>query len=89
MQKCVCATSPEHTGFLACEHARRAMLFMHTRFKELFTSVSHLLPVQGSVPLQEFSPVKLRTDHGQPNPNNKEISALFQESELVGLPFGC
>lgn len=69
--------------------SRQAMLLMHTRFKELFTTVSYLLPVRGSVHLQEFSPLKLRTGHEQLNPNNKEVSAVVQESELVGLPFGC
>lgn len=43
----------------------------------------------GLVHLQEFSPVKFRTDGGQLDADNKEPSTLVQDWELEGFLFPC
>lgn len=57
--------------------------------QNFFRSAINLLLMWGLVPLQEFSPVKFRTDGGQLDADNKEPSTLVQDWELEGLLSAC
>lgn len=77
----------EHIGFIACEQTDHVI---YAQEVQSFPEVSATYcPHRAQYITGIFACETQRTDRGQLSPNNKEASALVQESEPAGLLSGC